>query len=496
MISAALTYSVFRGDETASSAWDEVAELFSSDYGFYSSASPIRPGERIRLGAGYYRKFYATGDYHLACCRDGGRLVAEAIYRDVETSFGKVAMVVQLVVAEDYRQRGIASTLLHCIWGFSDYYAWGIVTSNAFTVESLESATFRRVCPARLAERAGWVRAEILSGIGFLAGAEWTISDFESRVASGFFTDRSRLPVENAELSSRLGTLREGEEWLAIVFRDQRPDDFAAYRSMIDASAAFVRDAYRQMPQSEQVWASKTEDEIDVILAGVPDLAADAVIVDFGAGSGRHVRELRRRGFTDTTGIDFAADDGGEVVAADCRSWKSPRPVDLALCLYDVIGSFPEDSDNETIVANIAHNLKVGGRAVISVSNFDYLDTRVIGKIDFDDPTEAAKALFSLRPETRMQDDGEFFDGNCILVDEKKHLVCHKEQFSAGSGRLPGEYLIRDRRFTAEEISVWLERAGLNVLSRRFVRAGFKIDYAVSTGKEILLFAEKIQSVD
>ena len=48
-----------------------------------------------------------------------------------------------------------------------------------------------------------------------------------------------------------------------------------------------------------------------------------------------------------------------------------------------------------------------------------------------------------------------------------------KELFSAASG-LPGEYLLCDRRFTADD-----------------ARAGFNAEFNAETGKEILLLAKK-----
>ena len=219
-----LNFSVINGDKVSACQWQEVATLFSSAYGFYSKLSPRRPGERIRLGAGYYARAYASSDYRVAFCRDGDSLVAEAIYREVETNRGRIAFVVQLVVAEAYRRHGIASTLLHAVWGFSNYYAWGIVTSNAFTVESLEAATFRHAKASKIAESAEWFRTEVLKGIPFLADVAWKCDNSQSRVISGFFTARGEVTESIREVSERLGTLEEGEEWLAIVFRDQEPD--------------------------------------------------------------------------------------------------------------------------------------------------------------------------------------------------------------------------------------------------------------------------------
>lgn len=488
-----LDFSVISGDAVSSCQWREVSVLFSSSYGYYSDLSPRRAGERIRLGPGYYERSYATPDYHVAFCRDGDALVAEAIYREVETERGRVAFVVQLVVAEAYRRRGIASTLLHAVWGFTNYYAWGIVTSNAFTVESLESATFRRANAVRISERAAWIRQEVLAGIPFLSEVAWTCDGSQSRIASGFYTARGEATDGARRVAGRLGSLEEGEEWLAVVFRDQEPDDFAAYQSVIDASSDFVAEAYRRMPQSAQPWAQEADAEIDEILRAIPELSTTARIADFGAGSGRHLASLRKRGFKNLVGIDMVTqrDADASVIVGDCRTWVSPDKCDLILCLYDVIGSYAEEEDNKAILRNIAANLKTDGRAAISVSSFAYLDQTKCAEIDFGNPEAAARAIFSLRPSRSMGTDGEFFDPNCLLVDTKRHLVCHKEQFASTSDSLPGEYLIRDRRFTLDEISRWASECGLTVTSHRFVRAGFAVDYAETDGKEILVITRK-----
>jgi len=484
-----LSYSVTRGDRMSSEQWLAASELFSAEYGFYSRSAPQHAGARIRLGPRYYERSYAASDYWVAFCHDGARHVGQAIYREVVTSRGRVALVVQLVVASDYRRRGIASTLLHAVWGFSDYQAWGIVTSNAFTVGALEAATFRRASAAHVHRHLDWLRLELLSKVSFLDDAPVVSDDHNARVATGFFTDRSSPSSGVAEVTARLGELNEGEEWLAFVFREQPLEDFAGYRNLIDASSRFVARAYAQMPQARESWARATRQEVDAILKWVPDLPLDGVIYDFGAGTGRHLSELRRRGYCNLTGIDFALQPEADesVVKADCRTWKGPSPADLILCLYDVIGSFPDDADNEAIVRNIAANLRKGGCAVITVSNYDYLDRTLVRKVDFRDTDAMIRAVFELPPSRTMQTSGEFFDPNFLLVDEQRHLVCHKEQFVSDGAALPGEYLIRDRRFVMEEIADWVSRNGLIVRDRQYVRSGFSGDESSASGKEILL---------
>ena len=490
MIDEVLTYSVRSGSALDDAEWTEVSELFSSSYGVYSEKEPSgRAGRRIRLSPSYYRRAYANDFYQIAVCREGKSLVAEAVFRVCDTTRGRAAFVVQLVVDESYRRRGIASTLLHAIWGFSDFCCWGIVTSNAFTVESLEAATFRRVRPQAMLDNAEFIRREILAGIGFLEEARWTVSASESVVDSGFYTDRSAPAEAVFALSERLGALPEGAEWLAVVFREQPLDDFKTYRSLILSSARFVAEAYARMPQDEQGWAAKADAEISAILGWIPELPRTAHVADFGAGSGRHVKALRAAGFTDLTAIDFASSAPG-IVRADVRTWRAQEPFDLILCLYDVIGSFPDDEDNKAILASVSANLKPGGHAVLSVSNYDFAAAKGAERVDLDDPVKSVGKIFALPPSRSMETTGEFFNPNFILLDDKRHVACRKEQFSAKSG-LPGEYLLCDRRFTVEEIRAWAEACGLAVTESRFVRAGFDAEFDASTGKEILLITKK-----
>lgn len=485
-----LTYSVRSGIDLKDAEWSEVSELFSRAYGFYSQKEPFgKAGKRIRLGLGYYQRSYATEDYQIALCRDSDRLVAEAVFRTVNTSRGLSAFVVQLVVDEDYRRRGIASTLLHAIWGFSDYYCWGIVTSNVFTIESLEAATFRRACPEKMEKHQNFIREEILSGIGFLKNAEWRITNSESVIDSNFYTDRSQRPASASMMESRMGVLPEGSEWLAVVFRDQRLDDLSGYASMIAASSRFVIEAYSRMPQKTQGWASHSDSEVAAIMSWLPEIPRAARIADFGAGSGRHIEALRKVGFMDLTAVDFAQ-SGSDIIKADVRTWRSSDPFDLIFCLYDVIGSFPDDADNEAVIASIASNLKSGGSAVLSVSNFGFVVGKGAENVDLDDSRGSLEKIFSLLPSRTMETTGEFFNPNFILIDEKRHVVCRKEQFSAATG-LPGEFLMRDRRFTIEEITQMVERNGLVVKESHFVRAGFDVEHDAVTGKEILLITKK-----
>ena len=217
-----LTCSVHSGSALGDTEWAEVSELFSSSYGFYSDKDPSdHAGRRIRLLPSYYRRAYASDTYQIAICREGEKLVAEVVSRACETSRGPAAFVVQLVVDERYRRRGIACNLLRKISGVADFFCLGVVTSNPLTVRALESATSRCVDLKMMMVHEALIRNEILADVDFLEMAQWRISSAESVVDSGFYTDRSSASKVTDVLSARLGTLPEGSEWLAFVFHDQ-----------------------------------------------------------------------------------------------------------------------------------------------------------------------------------------------------------------------------------------------------------------------------------
>ena len=489
----AYDFSVVSGEDLDPELAAGLARLFSSSYGRWSVKSPVNPGRAIRLGAGYYLKNYARSPYRVAVCRDGRRLIAQAIYIDKMTSRGRVSLVVQLVVDKSYRRQGVATALLHAIWGFSDYYAWGIVTSSPCTVEALEGATFRR-CRADCIRRASrFVAKTVLDEIPFLRNVKWTVGKETSFVDTGFFTDRRQKPVARKRVEGRLGKLPEGAEWLALTFRSQPLDLEGAYSQIVDCSGRFVSEAYRRMPQAKQGWAQHTASEVDGILRWLPPVTKAIRICDFGAGSGRHMAEFRRRGFRHVEGIDFAPTGEGRaagVVEADCRAWKLNRRYNLILCLYDVIGSFPDEGSNVAILRNIVRHLADGGYAVLSVSNARYAPAAKMPLLDTSSKSRFLRSVFRMKASGIMSSTGEFFDGKTFRRDRDGRFY-HKEQFADGTCQLPGEYLVVDRRYDSGGIQALVESVGLKVVRRHFVRAGFERDLAEAQGKEILVIARR-----
>jgi len=489
------SYSVISGDRLTDADCEELSRVFSTFYGTWSekAPSPLKPGSRIRMSAQRYREWYAKSTFKVARCYVGDRLVGQAIYLDVSTSRGLVSFVVQLVVDEAHRHRGIAKSILHAAFGFSDYYAWAIITSSPCTVAALEAATFRQGNRVRIGRDVDFLRKEVFSKVGFLSGVQPEVTESVCRVNSGFYTDRSRPQPDWTQVSDRYGPLPEGYEWLAVIFRDQPPDDLGSLEQVLACSGQLVHEAYARMPQLRQNWAGQADGEIEEVLKLIPSLKFDARICDFGAGSGRHLKALRRAGYSDIGGIDFAPSSEGRaegVVEADVREWRSPRKLDVILCLYDVIGSFASDRENARILSNISDNLKKDGVAVLSVANSAFSGKRNIVPVDRSDREAFLKAVLALPPANAMSDDGEIFLHDA-LWDRSTGLFYHKEQFKDGACALPAEYLVVDRRYTLDEIVQEVEAAGLTVLETAFVRAGFSKRYTKQTGKEILVVCQK-----
>lgn len=489
------TYTVIAGDKLTLPVAEELSRVFSSSYGRWSALAPkpLRPGERIRMSPAMYMRDYAKRDIRFAMCRRGGGLVGQAIFVERDTSKGRVVLVIQLVVLEAHRHRGIATMMLHSIFGFSDCYAWAVVTSSPCTIEALESATFRRGGPGRIAQDRELITREVLDAVPFLAKADWQADENRTILNTSFWTDRSDVLDGQTDVRGRYGELPEGCEWLAVVFRDQELSNMNAYSRILQCSGNIVFDAYRRMPQARQNWAKNADEEVGCILKWIPYLTQEELVCDFGAGSGRHLEVLKKLGFRNVCGIDRVVTEDGRgagVREGDCRTWRSGRCFRLVLCLYDVIGSFADDEENKKILHNIEENLADDGYAVITVANSAFADKKHIEAIDAENKEDLLRSVFRLMPTSAMATDGEFFESQS-LWDKKTGLFYHKEQFRDEEGGLPGEYLVVDRRFSDAEFEGWISQTSLRVVMKRFVRAGFSKEYTRDTGKEILFVLKK-----
>ena len=251
--------------------------------------------------------------------------------------------------------------------------------------------------------------------------------------------------------------------------------------SMLEASDQITRQAYSRMQVNEDHrWARHAPRESGQIMEYC-GLKSGHSVLDFGCGAGRHAIELARSG-VQVTGVDYVDAfvakaesaarqqrvSGTRFVKADCRKVELDDRFDAALCLYDVVGTYADYAENTRLLVNLANHLKPGGFALVSVMNLAL--TRRRARHVFSMQREPNR-LLELPPSRIMETTGDIFDPDFYMLDEDSNVVYRKEQFTEGQD-LPAELIVRDRRFSREEIEGMCAEAGLDVEWTRFVRAG------------------------
>ncbi len=308
-----------------------------------------------------------------------------------------------------------------------------------------------------------------------------------------------------AEKPWHLGKIQEGWEWFAFTFsdQDQIPLSSEEIASMLEASDQVTRQAFaRMLLNDDHAWARHTVREAQRIIEYCRIVPGQSVL-DFGCGKGRHSIALARSGMR-VTGIDyvpgFVAEarsraqqegvSGTEFVAADCRDVNLDECFDAAVCLYDVVGTYAGREENTRVLANLSGHLKPGGFALISVMNLTL--TKRLARHVFSLQREPNR-LLELRPSNIMETSGDIFDPDYFVLDEDENLVYRREQFTSGRD-IPSELIVRDRRFSSEEIKAMCNEAGLDIVWGRFVGAGRwddSLDEYDDRAKEILVLCRR-----
>ncbi|HLA15175.1 MAG TPA: class I SAM-dependent methyltransferase, partial [Gemmatimonadaceae bacterium] len=381
-----------------------------------------------------------------------------------------------------------ATTLLYGIWQFSDCYAWGLVTANPFAVRALETAT-RRPCRASIITSKGAeVLAEVAKHVTYLP-ADLSVDvagNPQPRVNTEFYVDHTEIPtmLRKAARGERrwgLGRVEEGEEWVACTLAEQRPDaigDQELAELLMGADEIWIQ-AYERMTLDEgHAWHRHESKEIDYILENVPATGVSDVI-DVGCGDGRHAHELAKRGYA-VLGVDIssrlierAKGESGSATKFEILDARGELPegrFDLALCLYDVIGSSARAEDDLSLVRNIARSLRPGGHLAASVLNTDVTLDRLPFSHRPTSNNDFVAALETLPPSSAMEQSGSIFDPEHLL--HYQGVYYRKEQFEQARWRLPTELVVRDRRFSEADLFSLLERGGFEVLGVRPVQAG------------------------
>ena len=476
------------------------SDLFSSSYGIYDKNSPKRPGCQIKLSVNQYIQRYCKAGFYIVRALDEGKLIGHAIYiRKKYEPYGTMTWVLQLVVDEKYRRRKIASTLLRSIWGFSDDFAWGLASANPCTVKTLESATFRKCNISFITKNLDAIK-RIGKDTSFVTESSFVVDEKNSQVNTDFFADNSSYP-NGEECEKKLGKLRPGHEWLAFTFKEQ-PINRESYRkhfsSMIESYENILKDAYGRMDMDIHPWTKGTDNEIRYISG----FGNNNEILDLGCGIGRHAIALAKNN-SKVTAVDNSPlllekarlnKDVGNIqfIEADVRVFRDGKKYDKVICLFDVIGSYPTENENKKIIKTAYEELKSGGYFILSVMNMELTESmckkELKGSI-----YKQPEILERLMPSNTMQKSGMIFDPDYYAVDTDKRLVFRKEQFY-NDENLPAEYIIRDKRYTKNEICEMLTRFDFKIVESRYVQAG-KFDVSLKAtdrkAKEICIVCQK-----
>ena len=143
---------------------ESISELYSENYGVYSSFSSDHAGEKIRYSVNMYKRNYVKDSFYISYAETmDGEVIGAAVYiRKKYSRCRVITWVVQLVVDKEYRGHGIAGRLLQSIWGFSNDYAWGLATTNPLTIKTLEAATLRKVSLSKMEENIKVIKITII----------------------------------------------------------------------------------------------------------------------------------------------------------------------------------------------------------------------------------------------------------------------------------------------------------------------------------------------
>ena len=494
----------------------ECARLFSNNYGYYREDSPHKAGNRIRMSPDFFRRRFLHEDVHIAVAKSGRHVVGQAVYiRKKYPKLGTMTWVLQLVVSEKHRKHGIGSRLLYSIWGMSDDFAWGLATANPCTVKALENATLRKCDPVCIKKNLTEIK-KLAGEVGFAAEDKYYVTDERSVVDTGFFVDNAEFMTAYQSITDwRLGELQPGYEWLAFTFREQPIDkekQSRHFEEMLEFSEEKLQKAYSRMKIHSHGWAKGTVNEIDHLLS-VTKLGKGSSVLDVGCAIGRHSYELYDRGIS-VRGIDNSvthirdakkrrrktknriSDHKVEFEVADIRSFDDKKKYDLVMALYDVIGSYPDYSVNELMLKNMARRVKKSGFLAISVMNMELTQSIALPE-QTGDVRKNIDLLYKLKPSFTMQETGNVFQPEYLVLDESSHVVFRKEQFG-NDQELPAEDIIRDYRFTMKEICELVQNNGFEVIDARYVQSGHFDRRLTSTdqrAKEILVIGRKTEGL-
>jgi 2-polyprenyl-3-methyl-5-hydroxy-6-metoxy-1,4-benzoquinol methylase/GNAT superfamily N-acetyltransferase len=505
-----LHYRQFRDTDITDDLKQSCRKLFNEHYGVWSTRAP-RPGERIRLPTKHLSDVVSDRHGVVSVAYYNSMLVGYAFAARFAVAQGTISWVAQLVVHGDFQNKGVATRLLNSIWAFSDDYGWGLVSANPFAIRALEKATRRRCDPGAIAQALPDIQEGIWRHVPYLDSKSPACGPGRSLVNTKFYVDQSQVPsmLERAVRDHPwvLGSIADGEEWFAVTLSAQAqlhwtPEEWDTF---MGSAADIVVNAYDRMAigvaeTGRHNWTIHTTHELDWLVEAL-GLKPGQKILDIGCGLGRHAIGLAQRGF-EVVGVDFSAasieyaqsmaERAGVAVRfvhADCRKCALDEKFDAALCLYDVVGSFPLDDDNRRILKTIAAHVDPGIPIAVSVMNLGCIADRCRKENVQANPN----VLLSLPASMVMETTGNVFDPKYLLLDPTTRVVYRRERFGRAD-QLPIEVIVRDQRYDQNNLLALCESAGFETTLVRPVQSGhWNIQLAPtdSRAKELLYTGRK-----
>jgi hypothetical protein len=208
-------YTFVPGALASSELVQELATLYSNHYGVWSQSDPDIPRKRVRLSPARLRD-WLTPDSKIALAKFAGEVIGYAIVVQVRVKdYGIISWITQLVMHEAHRHLDIAKMLLFSIWGFSDHFAWGLITANPYAIRALEKATRRRCSPERIARNKRKLKAIGIEQTTYIKeDTTLEVASETSRIDTKFFLDnselRAMLTAAQASVPWILGDIPEG----------------------------------------------------------------------------------------------------------------------------------------------------------------------------------------------------------------------------------------------------------------------------------------------
>ena len=191
------------------------ANLFSEHYGVWQHNK-----KHVRMSSYKLRSEYLSNtNCRLAYADDPitGEIIGHVFYTIFHVDgLGLVIWITQLVVHTQYRNKGIARTLLGDVIHHKAA-AVGLVSSHPYAVKSLESIS-NLECIPKITNT--YIREIIkASNIKYLQDAELVCDDYLSLIDTHFLVDHDEINSIISKINWKMGHLPDGYEFIALVVK-------------------------------------------------------------------------------------------------------------------------------------------------------------------------------------------------------------------------------------------------------------------------------------